>query len=366
MKKLYLTLLGILLVWFSSSVFANCNFEGSTFEQERKEAYFWACNEWIINEWHIDNAKLNQELSRIEMARMLNIFAMKLIWKEEDPSKDCKWYSDLNYNDSIIANRACRLWIMWIWINKFKPNDSVSRAEFGTVLSRILYWDTYNVANWKYYEKHLKALKDNGVITNSNPNLKERKWYVLLMLKRYIDSKQNIKEEVLYKSDGWYISRKWTDVTFSDKNDSITINKNIDNKEYPRYTYSDSLQWPCAPWYHIPSKDEALKLVNVWINIRWNNLPGVERNDNGISRTDYCNEVVCEAMWIYFLNDIWLPYSNTRTNYKILTRSINYDAIDDDNQKYNQIYLLYIDILDTINVTTNSKDAKWFIVCFKN
>ena len=331
MKKLYLSLLGILLAWLSSSVFATCNFEGSTFEQEWKEAYFWSCNEWIINEQYINNAKLNQELSRIEMARMLNIFATKLMRKEQDPSRDCKWYSDLNNNDSAIANKACYLWIMWIWISKFRPNDSVSRAEFGTVLSRILYWDTYNVTNWKYYEKHLKALKDNGIITNTNPNIKEKKGYVLLMLKRYIDNKEkwNIKEEVS-KTDGWSISRKWTDVTFSDGKNSITLSSEIKtSKDW--FAWSDSLQWPCAPWYHVPSKDEFYNLMKIWMNIKWDELYNAEISESWIGQSwKEKYDLVGRAVWDMFLSDIYWYKVDAKhpTNMKaqplFWTRSIDY------------------------------------------
>ena len=373
MKKLYISLLGLFFILFSSSVFANCNFDGSTFEQERKEAYFWSCNEWIIYEQYINDAKLNQELSRIEMARMLNIFAMKLMWKEEDPSKDCKWYSDLNYNDSIIANRACHLWIMWIGIDKFRPKDSVSRAEFWTVLSRILYWNTYNVTNWKYYEKHLKALKDNGVITNTNPNLKEKKWYVLLMLKRYIynKEKQSIKEEISYKSDGWYIMRNWTYTTFSDNKNSISIGNDI-KRSKDWYSRSDSLQWPCAPWYHVPSKDEVLRLIDIWMNIRWKDLYNVKKAESEyryvewiVQNWEWRFDLEWRAIWDILLSDISWRETKAwdREGSRYRTRSIN--------QNLDEPYLFIISTnyyYDWSNIIIEYwwKKTKRSIICFKN
>jgi hypothetical protein len=39
------------------------------------------------------------------------------------------------------------------------PGKKVSRAEFGTVLSRMLWGDVYNDGN-PYYAKHLQALKE--------------------------------------------------------------------------------------------------------------------------------------------------------------------------------------------------------------
>ncbi len=307
MKKLYLSLLGILLVWLSSSVFSNCDFEGSTFEQERKESYFWACSKWIISDWNISNAKIDKELTRIEMAKMLNIFSMEIMWKEEDPSKNCNWYSDLkNSNDISIANRACHLWIMWIWIDKFRPNDSVSRAEFGTVLSRILYWDKYNVTEWEFYKLHLKALKNNWIITNDNPNIKEMKWYVLLMLKRYIDrvEKENksIEDAITLKNDNWYIAILGNDVIFSNLKDTITVSN--DFTHIPYWKWSNSLQWPCAPWYHVPSKDEAIELVNIWSEIRKDDLDKASITSWSVVQKDY-DKLKDKWAWDVFLSDIY-------------------------------------------------------------
>jgi hypothetical protein len=71
---------------------------------------------------------------------------------------------------------------MWVWIEKFRPYDPVNRWEFGTSLSRMLFW----LADWKwsYFEPHLKKLKDEGIIVNDNPELWELRWYVMLMLMR--------------------------------------------------------------------------------------------------------------------------------------------------------------------------------------
>jgi hypothetical protein len=61
--------------------------------------------------------------------------------------------------------------------NHFNPNDYVTRAEFGTVLSRLLYGKTYDVANTlgiNRYIKHLQALKDHGIMTKIDvPTMKE-------------------------------------------------------------------------------------------------------------------------------------------------------------------------------------------------
>jgi hypothetical protein len=78
---------------------------------------------------------------------------------------------------------VCQLGIMGVWLTSFEPYARVDRAQWGTVLSRILYGDQYDGAN-PYYINHLNALQTNGVISNTNPGLKELRGYVMLMMMR--------------------------------------------------------------------------------------------------------------------------------------------------------------------------------------
>jgi hypothetical protein len=77
---------------------------------------------------------------------------------------------------------AYQLWIMWIWIDNFRPFDNVTRAEFGTALSRML----YGLQDWSvnYYSTHLDKLYSEWIITNTDPKIKELRWYVMIMLMR--------------------------------------------------------------------------------------------------------------------------------------------------------------------------------------
>ena len=71
--------------------------------------------------------------------------------------------------------------------NRFRPNDYVTRAEFGTALSRML----YGLADGKknYYSTHLQKLMEKKIITNDNPNLRELRGYVMIMLMRSTEEK---------------------------------------------------------------------------------------------------------------------------------------------------------------------------------
>jgi hypothetical protein len=50
---------------------------------------------------------------------------------------------------------------MWVWISNFKPYETVLRAEFWTILSRLIFWNK----DWDpYYQPHLNALKSANII----------------------------------------------------------------------------------------------------------------------------------------------------------------------------------------------------------
>jgi hypothetical protein len=76
---------------------------------------------------------------------------------------------------------------MWINIENFRPNDPVTRAEFATALSRMLYW----TADWSdvYYSTHLAKLMEEKIITKDDPKMKELRWYVMIMLMRSATNK---------------------------------------------------------------------------------------------------------------------------------------------------------------------------------
>jgi len=141
----------------------------------------------------IDSARLSDGLTRAELAKMMVWFSVNIMGKELPTELKCK-FSDISKIDSSLKTavlQACELWIMGQWITKFRPNDKVIRAEFATVFSRVLYGDKYNKSEWNYYEDHIKALKEAGILTNDNPTMKEIRGWVMLMMYRFA----NIKDE---------------------------------------------------------------------------------------------------------------------------------------------------------------------------
>ena len=75
-------------------------------------------------------------------------------------------------------------------LENFHPYRSVTRAEFATVFSRVLYWDKYNQTGETWASWHLEALRNAGILKDTSPTLKELRGRVMLMLMRSVQKKQ--------------------------------------------------------------------------------------------------------------------------------------------------------------------------------
>ena len=161
---------------------------------ETEQAYNFAHTYGITNKTSVESAQMNSPLTRIQMAKMLSNYAMNVMWRQPDVSewivkfRDVTNDMDKSYDNWVTL--SYQLWIMWQNMpnHKFRPNDIVTRAEFITALSRLLYStsDGEYKSTSKYYVHHMEKLKNEWIITNDNPNMTERRWYVMLMLLRSV------------------------------------------------------------------------------------------------------------------------------------------------------------------------------------
>ena len=166
--------------------------------KEVVDAYKWAYKNWLTTMSTIQDADPDWYLLRWHMAKivvnfMINVLWMKLPTVIPDHCKNWNDDSTIWESDEIkwYATISCALWVMWIDMlnNEFLPNDIVSRAEFGTVVSRVLWWNTFNVVHTPltpYYKLHLNQLKNNDIMTQINKPLtvKELRKRVWLVFKR--------------------------------------------------------------------------------------------------------------------------------------------------------------------------------------
>ena len=151
---------------------------------EFQQAYKFAYKNWITTMDTIDKADMEGPLTRIAMAKMLSNYAINILGKK--PANvvvpnfpDITAELDEEYNFWVTL--AYQLWIMGINIDKFRPFDDVTRAEFVTALSRMLF---STPDGDPYYVTHIKKLKEEWIITNDNPDMQELRWYVMIMLMR--------------------------------------------------------------------------------------------------------------------------------------------------------------------------------------
>ena len=155
------------------------------YTREMNNAYEFAFRAGITTMKSIQEANMEWSLTRIAMAKMLSQYAINVLGKTPDTNKKCEFGDvsaelDAQYNSWVTL--ACQLGIMWVGITDFRPNDDVIRTEFGTALSRLLFWLTDGTDH--YYTTHLAKLKAEWIIQNDDPKLEELRWYVMLMLRR--------------------------------------------------------------------------------------------------------------------------------------------------------------------------------------
>ena len=154
------------------------------FTRELDNAFkFWSYYK-LTNANAIENANMNWNITRAAMAKMISNFAKNALWLKPDTSVSCSFPDvpeSLDRSFGFWITEACQLWIMWIWIENFKPYDSVYRAEFWTILSRLVFW----LEDWfPYYQPHLHKLYEANIIKNIEPYKIEKRGNVLLMLMR--------------------------------------------------------------------------------------------------------------------------------------------------------------------------------------
>lgn len=161
------------------------------YSDEMNRAYQFAYHYGITTKTNIKDAAMNWELTRIAMAKMLSQYAINVLWIQPDKGRNNKFADvsdklDTEYDDGVTL--AYQLWIMWINMpnNEFRPYNYVTRGEFATALSRLL----YHTSDWmfektsRYYVPHINKLAYEWILTNTDPAMKELRWYVMLMLMR--------------------------------------------------------------------------------------------------------------------------------------------------------------------------------------
>ena len=167
----------------------------SWYSTELNNAYLWAHKIGITTQTSIQEANLEVKFYRSHLAKMISEYAVKQLKKTPNTSMKCK-FTDIKKQSAemrIYAQAACELGLMGLKSDgtpdtKFNPNAEVTRAQFGTILSRLLYGTSNNeVVGGERYTSHLTALKKAGIMTKiDKPTMDELRGNVFLMLMRTV------------------------------------------------------------------------------------------------------------------------------------------------------------------------------------
>jgi len=163
----------------------------SPFNKELTDAYSYAFGVKITTVPKIERANMTGILIRSHLAKMMSEYSIKVIGKTPDTTRKCLFKDMEQQSDEFkkYAILACQLGLMGLKTDGtpgdiFNPNGEVTRAIFGTTLSRALFEGTYN-GGQNRYEKHLQALQKNGVMTMiDKPFNRELRGYVMMMMMR--------------------------------------------------------------------------------------------------------------------------------------------------------------------------------------
>ena len=251
-----------------------------SYSSEEINAYNYAYENWITTMNSIENANMWWNLTRIAMAKMLSNYAINVIWLNPDTTKLCNFpdvpYSlDAQYDNWV--TKACQLGLMWVGIDQFYPYWQVTRAEFGTVLSRALNADDLwmlsklNSAT-PYYIEHLRFLNKEWIMNNiSNPISLERRWRVMLMLMRAYESTLSIE---------------WPHVIIKEKNQDVSVDIDYDRVIYRNVVYGIQIDFRSIWKWSIIKK-------TTWWDITWiedspfdHDVLNISKNGNSVIRID--------------------------------------------------------------------------------
>ena len=171
----------------------DCSIEGSPYSDEENISYLYACQNDITTIKDINEARLEDHLTRAEMAKIVTKFVTSKLNKTPNIEKDCSLFDEsmAHYNQEMrdYMTWSCQLDIMGVHPNysplsDFMPDKYVSRAEFWTILSRILWGSAYEGTDQEWYQTHLSALKEKGIMNNIDPTIVEKRSRVFMMIYR--------------------------------------------------------------------------------------------------------------------------------------------------------------------------------------
>ena len=171
--------------------------------QNNKEWEFFDMHKWAYENWLTiyapwEDAKFDQSLTRQQMAKISSIFWTNFLNQKADVSEwkimECSQYTDLHkskWEMRWYVVQSCLLWNMWYaydgvnLIKKFNPYNKLTVAQASVILSRMAWWTKYVISPKMWYQWHMQAVYDHGLIDDiSNPQREITRWEAFMMMYR--------------------------------------------------------------------------------------------------------------------------------------------------------------------------------------
>ena len=166
--------------------------------EEERDMHKWAYDNWLTIYKPWEDAKFDQPLTRQQMAKISSIFWAKFIGQKADDSEwkvyECSQYKDLHkskWEMRWYVIQSCLMKNMWYeydnirYIPKFKPYNKLTLAQASIIISRMAWWDKYVISPKKWYQWHMYAAYDHGLIDDiSDPHREISRREAFLMLYR--------------------------------------------------------------------------------------------------------------------------------------------------------------------------------------
>ena len=238
----------------------------AAYNDEQLAAYQWAYDNGITTINDVDKARLSDPLTRAELAKMMSQYISSVL-KKSPIKADKPEYKDVDESLGDLADfivKAYQYQIMGInadgsALENFNPNGLVTRAEFATVFSRVLYWDKNNQAWDDYYSKHIAALKEAGILSNDDPTIQEVRGWVMLMMYRSANEKAPTQDE--QKTEEWTGNNVWIANPAStycvEQEWEIEIREDAEWAQYGVCKFKDGTEVEEWEYFRANHKDEA-------------------------------------------------------------------------------------------------------------
>lgn len=144
-------------------------------DEESLKAYAFGLEYHLTSATTCMKARLNALMTRSHVADMVSNFAIRVLKRVPDTTKKCA-FSDTNRQSKALKEAmqtACQLGLMGVNntdrlpASTFQPSEITTKAQFITIVSRMLYGDKYNSKDMCRYCRHVAALRRAGIVTKT-------------------------------------------------------------------------------------------------------------------------------------------------------------------------------------------------------